>query len=78
MGGTRCCAYAKGCRRKLNAVKAELQRRMHEPIPEVGKVVASDGAWTHLILRSAPELQRAVDLSVPSGAFGLFIERGGC
>ena len=36
--------------------------------PRTGQVVASGGAWTHPVLRSAPEPQRAVDLSVPSGA----------
>jgi hypothetical protein len=49
---------------KLNEVKAELQRRMHAPIPEVGK-------WLQAVvrvLRSAPEPTRAVALSVPSGA----------
>ena len=49
---------------KLNAVKAELQRRMHEPIPEVGK-------WLQAVVRGhnrcAPEPKRAVDLSIPSG-----------
>jgi len=29
---------------KLNEVKAELQRRMHEPIPEVGK-------WLQAVVR---------------------------
>src|ERR1700686_163743 len=31
-------------------------------------MAASGGAWTHPLLRSAPEPKRAVDLSVPSGA----------
>ena len=40
---------------KLNAVKAELQRRMHEPIPEVGKWLQRGGAWAHPLLRGAHE-----------------------
>src|SRR5258708_541853 len=36
--------------------------------PRSRQVVASGGAWTHPVLRSALEPQRAVDLSVPSGA----------
>src|SRR5467141_1843048 len=36
--------------------------------PRTGQVVASGGAWTHPLLRSAPEPKRSVDLSVPSGA----------
>ena len=51
---------------KLNEVKAELQRRMHEPIPEVGQVVASGGAWTHPLLRSAHEQPGAGSFSIPS------------
>ena len=35
--------------------------------PRSGQVVASGGAWTQPVLRSAPEPKRAVDLSVPSG-----------
>src|ERR1700688_5207495 len=31
-------------------------------------MAASGGAWTHPLLRSAPEPKRAVDLSVPSRA----------
>ena len=52
---------------KLNAVKAELQRRMHEPIPEDGQVVASGGAWTPPVLRSAHEQPGAGTFSIPSG-----------
>jgi len=53
---------------KLNEVKAELQRRMHEPIPDQGK-------WLQAVVRGhiryygrAPEPKCAVALSVPSGA----------
>ena len=53
---------------KLNEVKAELQRRMHEPIPEVGK-------WLQAVVRGhiryygVPMNQNALcALSVPSGA----------
>src|SRR5216683_608069 len=35
---------------------------------KVAGQAASGGAWTHPVLRSAPEPKRAVDLSVPSGA----------
>jgi hypothetical protein len=45
---------------KLNQVKDELQRRMHEPIPELGKSVASGGAWAHPVLRRAHERTGAV------------------
>jgi len=36
---------------KLNEVKAELQRRMHESIPELGKWLPSGGTWTRPVLR---------------------------
>ena len=52
---------------KLNEVKAELQRRMHEPIPEVGKWSASGGAWAHPVLRCARNQNALCDFSVPSG-----------
>jgi len=42
---------------KLNAVKAELQRRMHEPIPEQGKWLHSGGAWTPPVLWGAHRTQ---------------------
>ena len=52
---------------KLNEVKAELQRRMHEPIPELGK-------WLQAVVRGhiryygVPMNQHALaHLSVPSG-----------
>src|SRR4029077_11503744 len=35
--------------------------------PRTGQMAASGGAWTHPVLRSAPEPKCAVDLSVPSG-----------
>jgi hypothetical protein len=38
MDGLRCCeTIRKRLQAKLNAVKVELQQRMHEPIPEQGK-----------------------------------------
>src|SRR5260370_5226163 len=41
----------------------------HAPThPRSGPMAASGRAWTHPVLRSAPEPKRAVDLSVPSGA----------
>jgi len=52
---------------KLNAVKAELRRRMHEPIPEQGK-------WLQTVVRGhnryygAHESQCAVAVSVPGRA----------
>src|SRR5438876_178711 len=38
---------------KLSEVKAELKRRMHDPIPEVGKWLHSGCWWTHPLLRGA-------------------------
>src|SRR5258707_6066160 len=35
--------------------------------PPTGQMAASGGAWTHPVLRSAPEPKCAVDFSVPSG-----------
>src|SRR5467141_5015821 len=35
--------------------------------PRPGQMAASGGAWTHPVLRSAPEPKRAVDFPVPSG-----------
>src|SRR5260221_7485913 len=35
--------------------------------PRTGQMAASGGAWTHPVLRSAPEPKCAVDFSVPSG-----------
>ena len=40
---------------KLNEVKAELRRRMHDPIPEVGAVAALGRRWAHPLLRRAHE-----------------------
>ncbi len=38
---------------KLNEVKAEIQRRMHEPIPEMGKWLQAVVRGHMLVLRSA-------------------------
>ena len=51
---------------KLNEVKAELQRRMHEPIPEARQVAAGGCGWTLPLLRGAHEPTGAGDFSVPS------------
>jgi len=52
---------------KLNEVKAELQRRMHEPIPDQGKWLQAWYVGTFGIT-ACPGTKRAVDFSVPSGA----------
>ena len=52
---------------KLSEVKAELRRRMHDPIPEVGKWLRVGRRWTRPVLRGAHERPGAAHLSVPSG-----------
>jgi len=51
---------------KLNAVKAELQRRMHEPIPEQGKWLQRWCVDTSGIM-GAHEQPGAGSFSIPSG-----------
>ena len=56
---------------KLNAVKAELQRRMHEPIPEVGK-------WLQAVVRGHNRfntLEYHEKGRVISGIRSLFVSR---
>ena len=53
---------------KLSEVKAELKRRMHDPIPGSGPVAAIGRGWTHPLLRSAYQRHGAVYVSVPSRA----------
>ena len=52
---------------KLNEVKAELRRRMHDPIPEVGQWLRSVVEWALPLLRRAHEQPGAVRLPVPGG-----------
>ena len=51
---------------KLNEVKTELQRRMHEPIPEQGKWLRAVVGGALSLLRSAHEPTGAGDVSIPS------------
>ena len=44
---------------KLKEVKAELRRRMHEPMPEQGKRLQISSGWTHAVLWSAHERRGA-------------------
>ena len=52
---------------KLSQVKAELKRRMHDRVPEVGKWLRSVVEGTQSQLWSPDELSGAQRVSVPSG-----------
>jgi hypothetical protein len=52
---------------KLSEVKAELKRRMHDPIPESGRVAALGCRWARSLLRGAHEQQGAAPVSVSGG-----------
>jgi RNA-directed DNA polymerase len=53
---------------KLSEVKAELRRRMHDPIPEGGQVVALGGRGTRALLWGPYEQSGASPVSVSGGS----------
>ncbi len=52
---------------KLSEVKAELRRRLHDPIPQVGDMAGSGRRWAHPVLRGAHERPGHRLVPVPGG-----------
>ena len=76
---TGCCktVMRKRLQTKLNEVKAELQRRMHEPIPEVGKWLQAEVRGHIRIFHGKPRNQNALWIfRFRAGRFGIARFRG--